>query len=629
MNAERRTTTGMGVVMLIMTAILLARGGGASAHAFLVRTIPPGGARLDRAPEELVLEFTEPLESRPGVHVRTVSGAPVPGLRSLGSGDRATVRVALPVLARGVYVVAWEGVADDGHRSEGAWAFAVGDVNAATIPASRRDREEVSWPTIAANWTALLILAAAAAATLFAGRRVSRPAGNAIRAGRVVGVAAVFVLIARVQVVVGWRDAWGASNRIAALGVAGVAFGAAALSVAQWANLRSFLLSLAAATVIASGHVVGPGAQWIGLVTVVHALLGLWWIASLGGVLVASRGPRAALSDQARAHSRRALVIVPAAVTAGVATAVGRLGGTRALTGSPYGRWVIAKAALVAIALGLAFVARRSASRLGGNDAAGWVRVVSIEAVLVVAAIGTGSVLSSTAPPPPPASAQVAGELGPSPIPGLTVTVAALAGDHELVAIAGAGRLQVRLLAPGGQVPSPSTRVDLTGVEPDGTQVDWQPRTCAPGCVEVDHSWRPGTTGLHVTTRGSDGGNANSNLTVAWPPLDATDSASAALARFAAVAMVHVVETVSSGPLSQSSTDEFDLSGDQILAASPFPRRPTGVVATPAPTGQQRLRFWMAGSSTWVELRLDGRGRLVGDAIIDPGHRVERTYSYR
>ena len=67
-------------VFAAVVLVLVGAGDRASAHAFLVRTQPASGARLDRAPTELVLEFTEALHSRPSVAVRTIAGRPIVGL---------------------------------------------------------------------------------------------------------------------------------------------------------------------------------------------------------------------------------------------------------------------------------------------------------------------------------------------------------------------------------------------------------------------------------------------------------------------------------------------------------------------------------------------------------------------
>ena len=244
--------------------------------------------------------------------------------------------------------------------------------------------------------------------------------------------------------------------------------------------------------------------------------------------------------------------------------------------------------------------------------------------VLLVGAVGLGTVLSSITPPPE----RLLVELGPSPVPEPATTRAVLSGNHQLVATAGAGRLQILLLAPGSQPPLASTVLTVSGVEPDGTEVGWQPRTCGAGCIEVDHEWRNGTTVVHVDASGSDEGNATSQLEVAWPPIDASAAADGALRRFRAVAMVHVVETDSSGPGATAAPYALDVTGEYVIEQSPYPQRPTNVTGVDDGRGGRRLQLWLPGSSTWIEMHIDRSGRLVDDVIIDPGHRIERIYTY-
>ena len=168
----------------------------------------------------------------------------------------------------------------------------------------------------------------------------------------------------------------------------------------------------------------------------------------------------------------------------------------------------------------------------------------------------------------------------------------------------------------------------VRGVEPDATEVGWPPRTCGPGCIEVDHEWRNGTTVVHVNPSGSDGGNATSQLEIAWPPVDASGAPDGALRQFRAVAMVHVVQTDSSGPGATSAPYALDVTSEYMVEQSPYPQRPTDVTGVDDDREGRRLQLWRPGSSTWIEMHIDRSGRLMDDVIIDPGHRIERTYTY-
>jgi copper transport protein len=91
-------------------------------------------------------------------------------------------------------------------------------------------------------------------------------------------------------------------------------------------------------------------------------------------------------------------------VATGVYASLKNLWGPRALTGTPYGRALLIKLALVAMVLGVAAVNRwvlipsltrgTRASRLGG--------LVKIESLLLLAVLGATAVLASQSPPGPP-----------------------------------------------------------------------------------------------------------------------------------------------------------------------------------------------------------------------------------
>jgi len=85
---------------------------------------------LTKGPTALTLYFSEPfVDGSERVSVRRVGGANVE--LSAPTSESARVRQPLPAL-RGVYVVHWRVLSDDGHISLGEFAFAVG--SSAVLP---------------------------------------------------------------------------------------------------------------------------------------------------------------------------------------------------------------------------------------------------------------------------------------------------------------------------------------------------------------------------------------------------------------------------------------------------------------------------------------------------------------
>jgi methionine-rich copper-binding protein CopC len=93
-------------------------------HAFLQHATPGAGDALTRAPRQISLEFSEPLNAAfSGLTVTDGAGKDVTA--AAPAVDGAALKVALKPLAPGVYSVAWHAVSVDTHRTEGAYRFTV------------------------------------------------------------------------------------------------------------------------------------------------------------------------------------------------------------------------------------------------------------------------------------------------------------------------------------------------------------------------------------------------------------------------------------------------------------------------------------------------------------------------
>src|SRR5581483_11934129 len=101
----------------------------ASAHAYLVKTVPSQNAILDVAPRSVQLTYDEAVEPRfaiiavTDVHGRQLTTARVS--RSPTNPDTLVVPLK-PHLAEGWYLVYWRAISVDGHPVQGAYEFAVG-----------------------------------------------------------------------------------------------------------------------------------------------------------------------------------------------------------------------------------------------------------------------------------------------------------------------------------------------------------------------------------------------------------------------------------------------------------------------------------------------------------------------
>src|SRR3954451_9422003 len=152
------------VVLLAVAA--LAAPAGAAAHASAVRTVPNGGAVLDKAPRVVRVEFDDIVRAAPGnAAVANADGSSVLDGRPRAHGRVLTIPLRSG-LKDGVYSVRWSIVSDDGHREQGVLAFGVGSGTASpqsVLGASA----PLSWNNLLLRTLYVLGLLAAAGATIF------------------------------------------------------------------------------------------------------------------------------------------------------------------------------------------------------------------------------------------------------------------------------------------------------------------------------------------------------------------------------------------------------------------------------------------------------------------------------
>ncbi len=99
----------------------------ASAHAFLVKSVPSVGSMVATPPKLLVLSFTEDLEVpfctvlvTDGMGMNDAAGKPqaVPG-------HPDEMQVALKIAMQGKIKVTWHALSVDTHKTEGSFSFTV------------------------------------------------------------------------------------------------------------------------------------------------------------------------------------------------------------------------------------------------------------------------------------------------------------------------------------------------------------------------------------------------------------------------------------------------------------------------------------------------------------------------
>jgi copper transport protein len=145
----------VGLAAVLAGVWLAAVGGPAGAHALLRESDPAAGSSLEKAPDRVVLTFTErPEEGLSGIQVLDTGGTPVQrGESAPVSGAPLQLAVGLGDLADGTYTVSWRVVSkDDGHVTAGSFAFGIGVPAPGATPATQAASQgETPSPSVAAT----------------------------------------------------------------------------------------------------------------------------------------------------------------------------------------------------------------------------------------------------------------------------------------------------------------------------------------------------------------------------------------------------------------------------------------------------------------------------------------------
>ncbi|WP_395576162.1 copper resistance protein CopC [Streptomyces sp. BK79] len=376
----------------VLVLLVLGGAGPASAHAALRSTDPGDGIVLQRAPRHVTLAFTESVGLRddsfrvldPGGHrVRTGEAGRV-------DGRSDTVRVALPgELGEGTYTVAWRVVSADSHPVSGAFTFSVGtpSATAASDTGPAEDPLTAALHTIARylSYLAAALLIGTAAFVLLCRPPDPAPLRRPLTAGwwtLLAATVALLVLRAPYESGAGPSAALDATalgdtmtGRPGMLLLARLALLAPvallllrAVGTARTARTgRGTALTAAAGTLLAvalaltwaAAEHAAAGIQVPLAMTssVLHLLATAVWLGGLVALLTTLRSaPDAATVAR---FSRTALTSVTVLVVTGAYQSWRGLGSWPALTGTTYGRLLLAKVVLVAVLLAAAAVSRR------------------------------------------------------------------------------------------------------------------------------------------------------------------------------------------------------------------------------------------------------------------------------
>jgi copper transport protein len=452
------TRRGRIAVALAALAMGLVLPASASAHAYLVKTVPAASVIVNTPPPAVALTFDEAVEPRfalisvTDVQAHQETSAPLH--RSASNPD--TLVVPLKRLPEGWYLVYWRAISVDGHPVQGAFTFAVGPSPGPapqfTVP--HISQTATTTPLLLTRWAVFLTVMSAIGLfvlrMLIARPLVRRVEGTNLRVLSLAFLVASVLGLIALPVYLEESTAVDSLRSFFALGALvplwrTTAFGRGYLKmelcfalfcVAAWIALwvdrpqlprRSIaaLFALSGALAAAAAVLVFPGAAGHAAqtsprgVTVLldwlHLVAGSIWLGGLLGLLVlwlslpAARRVAGLIVSVPR-FSDVAFVSVLLLLGTGIGETVVHLPVLQALWQTSYGKVILIKIAILLATLPLAaanllrtkpgLLAATEQPTVGERPARLLRRLVGGEAFLIAGAVFAAALLSSLAPPP-------------------------------------------------------------------------------------------------------------------------------------------------------------------------------------------------------------------------------------
>jgi copper transport protein len=344
------------VLVVSLVLVLSMVPGTALAHPLLVRAEPADNARLETAPREVRLWFSDPVSPQlSSVQVLDVHGMPVVGAKLVADSARlGHLAVELPELEPGAYNVVWKVFSEsDGHTVRGHLVFGIGAaVEAGTLaPAPELPLPALEivlrWVGLAAT---LALVGAVAARLTFLGSHLSTwyavlCGGVAVLAGA--ATATQTDIFAGLVTDSRWGTVWAAREGLLLLLIT---------LLATRRMSRSIIAALCLAVLVTQALTGHASASPMGvLVDTLHLLAASVWLGGLLALLLARRHVSRATWVS---FGQIAGVCVGILIATGLYSAGQQAASVDAVLTTLYGDTLLIKVGLVLLLLGSALIAR-------------------------------------------------------------------------------------------------------------------------------------------------------------------------------------------------------------------------------------------------------------------------------
>jgi copper transport protein len=388
----------------------------AAAHAVLISSTPAQGERLLKTPQVMSLRFSEAvtrvdatLVSSEGVHQK---------LKTVVRGGDVSAELPGP-LADGAYAFTWRIISEDGHPVSASVVFSIGEGSNST--GFNAAMTTAGWIT-AATWATKFVFYCA---TLFGVGGVFFSIAIARERPRLatMSMLALSGLCAGTLVVLFCFEEFG--GNIAAMAtmealtavlncslVKSVALILVSLCLAFYAGrlpgggaaLSTMALAVLGPAFALTGHASGAGVRWLSFSAVsLHVIAVAFWVGSLPGLWKTLGREKPGQLETLVRFSFAIPFSIGTMLLAGTYLAVVQVGTPSALLATDYGNVLLAKLALVTVALALGIwnrlVLTQPVSRGSASAAAAMKAIVAVEIALLILVLAVTALWRFTPPP--------------------------------------------------------------------------------------------------------------------------------------------------------------------------------------------------------------------------------------
>jgi len=611
----------------------------ASAHPRLLTTTPQAGYSVAAPPQRIVLVFDEPVTVDPR-DVSLIDAEQHPVATTSTAVDQLGRRVSFGVvdaLRPGRYIVRWQLTAQDGDVVASQFDFAVA-TTAAALEGAQEPTTSGFPLVVVLRW----LLFAALAGTLggSAGERLARNVAplavkpsSSVRAAGLLGMAASIGLLSQLLVAAKPGPA------VLLVGVEAIAFSAVAGTRrrADW-RFSAGLGVVVAGAEAARSHLGSQHGPAGGVILGLHLGAAAIWVGALVHLLrvaAANRSGGESLRPLFSVYAKYAGWLVLLMAASGTIGAVLLVPHVSDLATTSYGRLLVGKLVLVAIAIGLAWTGRRRLRRPRTDAAAAKTiaRVTPLarfEALTLVAVLAVTATLISVPTPAP-----VTDDLGyPLPVTGPVLRVGTLVGQIAAAITATENQLELRLRVPDDTVDltdatPPAFRPAVTIHTADRATSVVALRPCGRGCFTAPVRWQPGTQDLELFVEAPTWHGGTATLPITWP-VEATRSvlprviAAMRAQKTFGVTEVATSDTTQSAPPSLTVT----ATADELLESEPYGNTPALETVTVQQRGATKLLLALPAENVYIQLELDTAYRITRETLDEPAHHIDRTFTY-